>query len=123
MEIAFSVQSWKWAHFRGFVAAVRGHRILTSTVRVLPASAHNALPSGPVTLVRVGGTGMDRLWLAEGRILRSGDAENLCRTQAEVELTRGHVRDLLSAPLGNHLVLVTGHHADQLQDWWEFVRS
>jgi len=63
---------------------------------------------------------MDRLWLAEGEILRSGDAENLCRTQVEIELTRGGtVADLLRAPLGNHLVLVFGHRFDRLQSWCE----
>ncbi len=82
------------------------------------------LPAGPVTLLRIGGKSMDRLWLAEGDILRSGDAENLCRTQAEVQLTRGgHVTDLLRAPLGNHLVLVPGHHLDRLQSWGGLLPS
>jgi L-fucose isomerase-like protein len=80
------------------------------------------LPAGPVTLLRIGGTSMDKLWLAEGQVVRAGDAENLCRTQAEVGLSRGHVRDLLRAPLGNHLVLVPGHHADRLLAWWESAR-
>jgi L-fucose isomerase-like protein len=76
------------------------------------------LPSGPVTLLRIGGKEMDRLWLVEGDILRSGAAENLCRTQAEIQLTTGGtVTDLLRAPLGNHLVLVFGHHLDRLQSW------
>jgi L-fucose isomerase-like protein len=62
---------------------------------------------------------MDRLWLAEGEILHSGSAENLCRTQVEIKLTRGGaVSDLLRQPLGNHLVLVYGHHFDRLHGWW-----
>jgi L-fucose isomerase-like protein len=81
------------------------------------------LPAGPVTLLRIGGKAMDRLWLAEGDIVRTGDADNLCRTQAEVRLTRGgNVTDLLQAPLGNHLVLVLGHHLDLLQRWWKTTR-
>jgi L-fucose isomerase-like protein len=76
------------------------------------------LPPGPVTLLRIGGTGMDQLWLAEGEILQAGEAENLCRTQAQVRLSTGNVTDLLEAPLGNHLVLVPGHHAARLWDWW-----
>ncbi len=79
------------------------------------------LPTGPVTLLRIGGTGMKQLWLAEGEIVETGEAENLCRTQASVKLTRGHVADLLHAPLGNHLVLVPGHHADRLHAWWEML--
>ena len=77
------------------------------------------LPRGPVTLLRIGGSMMDALWLAEGQLVETGDAENLCRTQARVALTRGDVRDLLSAPLGNHIVMVYGHHADRLATWWE----
>jgi L-fucose isomerase-like protein len=77
------------------------------------------LPEGPITLLRIGGRRMDRLWLAEGEILRTGTAENLCRTQVEVRLTNGGtVLDLLRTPLGNHLVMVFGHHLDRLRSWW-----
>ena len=74
---------------------------------------------GPVTLLRIGGTMLDALWLAEGDITANGDAENLCRTQVDITLSRGHVSELLRAPLGNHLVMVRGHHADRLATWWE----
>ena len=78
------------------------------------------MSTGPVTLLRIGGKKMDRLWLAEGEILRSGKAENLCRTQVEIKITRGGtVTDLLSAPLGNHLVLVFGHQLGRLRRWCE----
>jgi len=77
------------------------------------------LPAGPVTLLRIGGTRMERLWLAEGEIIASGHAEDLCRTQAEVRLTSGHVSELLRESLGNHIVVVYGHHADRLRAWWE----
>jgi len=76
------------------------------------------LPTGPVTLLRIGGEAMDRVWLAEGENEGSGAAENLCRTQAKVRLTRGgSVTDLLRAPLGNHLVMIAGHHLERLQSW------
>lgn len=77
------------------------------------------IANGPVTLVRIGGTSMERIWIAEGAIVASGDAENLCRTQAQIKLSDGHVSDLLTAPLGNHIVLVPGHHAARLRSWWE----
>ncbi len=77
------------------------------------------LPLGPVTLLRIGGTRMERLWLAQGDIERTGDAENLCRTQAQIRLSSGHVSELLHEPLGNHIVLVPGHHARRLRAWWE----
>jgi L-fucose isomerase-like protein len=86
----------------------------------LGVGIQGALSSGPVTLLRIGGKEMERLWLAEGEILRSGEAENLCRTQAEIHLRRGGTAsDLLRAPLGNHLVLAPGHHLNRLRSWWE----
>jgi L-fucose isomerase-like protein len=86
----------------------------------LGVGIQGTLPASPVTLLRIGGKGMDRLWLAEGEVLQSGNAENLCRTQVEIKLTRGGtVADLLRAPLGNHLVLVFGHHLERLRSWCE----
>jgi L-fucose isomerase-like protein len=82
------------------------------------------MPRGPVTLVRIGGKMLEKLWLAEGEVLQSGFAENLCRTQIEVHLSKGYyVGELLRAPLGNHLVLVPGHHAGCLQRWWRMMIS
>ncbi|MBT8379068.1 MAG: fucose isomerase [Ignavibacteria bacterium] len=75
--------------------------------------------NGPVTLLRIGGVKMDKIWIAEGEIIQAGKAEDLCRTQAEVKLNNGTIRDLLQAPLGNHLILVKGHHLKQLTDWWK----
>ena len=99
---------------------VANYRLRSHFESGLGVGIQGTLPAGPVTLLRIGGKAMDRLWLAEGDLLRSGDAENLCRTQAEIQLTRGgNVTDLLRAPLGNHLVLVPGHHLDRLQSWWE----
>ncbi len=70
------------------------------------------LAGGPVTLVRIGGKSMTELWLAEGEVRGTGNSDDLCRTQAELQLTDGGtVSDLLESPLGNHLVLVHGRHA------------
>lgn len=75
----------------------------------------------PVTLLRVGGPDLDQCWIAEGAIVATGDDPDLCRTQVTVELSSGHVDDLLERPLGNHLVLATGHHQRRLRRWWELA--
>jgi L-fucose isomerase-like protein len=80
---------------------------------------HGDFATGPVTLVRIGGNEMERLFLAEGEILRPGDEPNLCRTQIELRLDDGAVERLLRDPLGNHLVMVRGHHAARLRSWWQ----
>ena len=99
-------------------ALVESYRLRSHFESGLGVGIQGGLPAGPVTLLRIGGKEMDRLWLVEGEILRSGVAENLCRTQVEIRLSNGgNVTDLLQAPLGNHLVLVFGHHLDRLQSW------
>jgi L-fucose isomerase-like protein len=99
-------------------ALVEGYRLRSHFESGLGVGIQGTLSRGPVTLLRIGGREMDRLWLAEGEILGTGNAEDLCRTQVEVRLTRkGVVNDLLRAPLGNHVVLVPGHHLDRLQRW------
>jgi L-fucose isomerase-like protein len=78
--------------------------------------------SKPITLLRIGGKDMEKLWLAEGNIIQAGFAENLCRTQVEIELiSGGSVKDLLQTPLGNHLVMLSGHHLERLKSWWEMM--
>jgi L-fucose isomerase-like protein len=77
------------------------------------------IAQGPVTLVRIGGKNLDKLWLAEGEIMQSGNSEDLCRTQIEVKIISDTVKNLLQSPLGNHLILVKGHHKEELQEWWK----
>jgi len=78
--------------------------------------------SKPITLLRIGGKGLKQLWLAEGNIIQAGFAENLCRTQIEIELiSGGSVKDLLQVPLGNHLVMISGHYLERFKSWWEMM--
>jgi L-fucose isomerase-like protein len=79
---------------------------------------HGDFALGPITVVRVGGNEMEQIWLAEGEILHPGDEPDLCRTQVEIRLQDGAVTELLNEPLGNHLVMIRGHHADRLRSWW-----
>ena len=75
----------------------------------------------PVTLLRIGGRDLDQCWIAEGEIIEQGDEPDLCRTQVTVALSDGSVDDLLERPLGNHLVMVGGHHAARLRRWWQLA--
>ncbi len=72
------------------------------------------VPNGPVTLVRIGGANLERIWCGEGEVIREHASEMLCRTQAEITLTAGHVDELLGDPLGNHLVMVPGHRRREI---------
>jgi L-fucose isomerase-like protein len=77
------------------------------------------VPAGDVTLIRIGGSNMEELWLQEGEIVRGARDDDLCRTQVHVLLGPDPIRQLLTEPLGNHIVLVPGHHAARLRAWWE----
>ena len=79
---------------------------------------------GPVTLVRIGGSNLGQLWLADAELVDTGQDERLCRTQAQLQLApRDGCVSLLRHPLGNHLVLVPGHHAARLRAWSAARRS
>ena len=75
---------------------------------------------GDVTLLRLGGRDLDKIWIAEGELTECGSDENLCRTQAHIKLKEpAKVSDLLNNPLGNHLLMVYGNYAGELKEWWE----
>lgn len=105
------------AHCTVPLSIVEEHRLRSHFESGLGVGIQGRLPLGPVTLVRIGGARLERLWLAEGAIVATGDDEDLCRTQALVRLSAGEAGELLRAPLGNHLVLVRGHHAERLRSW------
>jgi L-fucose isomerase-like protein len=65
----------------------------------------------PVTLVRLGGDCLEESWIVEGTLIESPSMEGLCRTQAQVEIDLKDAEDLVSKPLGNHLVMAFGSYA------------
>ncbi|MBI5088085.1 MAG: hypothetical protein HZB15_04245 [Actinobacteria bacterium] len=76
---------------------------------------------GPVTLLRLGGAALERRWMAEGDIVSSGTADDLCRTQVVVQLRDERAQHVLDEPLGNHLVLFQGHHRARFERWWRLA--
>ena len=77
--------------------------------------------SGWVTLLRLGGTALEKCWIAEAHIEHSGAAPDLCRTQVTLQLDGAEAGDLLEAPLGNHLVLFHGRHRARVERWWQLA--
>ncbi|GAB1455938.1 hypothetical protein MASR2M48_12450 [Spirochaetota bacterium] len=70
----------------------------------------------PVTLVRIGGEKLDRLWVTEGEIAATSSADGLCRTQIECTVPTDALQSMLHDPLGNHVVVVQGHHGQELRE-------
>ena len=73
-----------------------------------------SIPAGTCTLFRLGGERLDQLFVREGTMEESAFREDLCRTQVRV-VVDGPVDTLLTAPLGNHHILLAGHHRETIE--------
>jgi L-fucose isomerase-like protein len=104
------------------LSIVESYRLRSHFESGLGVGIQGAMPPGPVTLVRIGGSALERAWIAEGEVVSAGDAEDLCRTQVTVSVDDGEVGELLRAPLGNHLVVVRGRQAARFRAWHDMVR-
>ena len=109
------------AHCTIAPSLVTGVELTTHFESGIGVGIRGHLPEVDVTLIRIGGTELDRLWLAEGHIIHNGRSEHLCRTQVDVRLPPGTLEEMLERPLGNHVVLVPGHHARRLRRWWQMA--
>lgn len=75
------------------------------------------LPEGPGTLFRLGGDRLDQLFIRQGTIEGASQRDDLCRTQVTLSVTEP-VDPLLSAPLGNHHILLPGHHREAIEPFF-----
>ncbi len=101
---------------------LKGYALRSHFESSLGVGIQGELDPGPITLARIGGTNLREVFLADGELLVNGDSELRCRTQIQVRLD-SDVRELLSRPLGNHLVVIRGRWATQLREYHElFVR-
>jgi L-fucose isomerase-like protein len=85
------------------------------------AAVAGSLRPGAVTLVRLGGRGLEEAFIAEGEASPASPREDLCRTQVDVALAPPEVAELLARPLGNHLVLVPGRFAARLREYRDWA--
>ena len=73
------------------------------------------LPAGPVTVFKVNGN-LSRHFICEGDLLRCEAKPDLCRTQAVLRLPAEASRYFLTDPIGNHHIILPGHHASELKE-------
>jgi L-fucose isomerase-like protein len=66
-------------------------------------------PEGEYTLFRLGGERLDHLFVREGELESTEFRSDLCRTQLQLHV-RESVDEMLENPLGNHHILIPGHH-------------
>ena len=77
---------------------------------------HGELPEGPVTVFKVSGD-LRRHFVAEGTLVRNQYEQHLCRTQVVLQLQPADARYFLTQPIGNHHILLPGHHKDLLEEF------
>lgn len=76
---------------------------------------HGNLPEGPVTVFKVSGK-LDRYFVAEGELLYNQYEDNLCRTQVMLQLSPEDAKYFLTRPIGNHHIILPGHHKALLEE-------
>ena len=74
------------------------------------------MKEGPITVFKVSGD-LKRHFIAEGRLVMSLALPNLCRTQQVIQLNdRTQAHYFLNDPIGNHHIVLPGHHRDILEE-------
>ena len=72
------------------------------------------MKEGPVTVFKVSGD-LSRRYIAEGYLVRNQAESDLCRTQQVIQLCdAGQTAYFLHDPIGNHHVILPGHHRELL---------
>lgn len=109
------------AHCTVPLGLVESHRILTHFESGLGIGLDGTFRTGPVTLLRLGGAGLDRWWGAEGTLFESRHDGHLCRTQVRVRVPSAALAELLRDPLGNHVVLIKGHVKSRFREAFDWI--
>jgi L-fucose isomerase-like protein len=74
------------------------------------------MKEGPVTIFKVSGN-MQRYFAEEGTLLRNQAEADLCRTQQIIRMDNpSHARYFLTDPIGNHHIIIPGHHQMILEE-------
>ncbi|MBQ6208682.1 MAG: hypothetical protein IJK42_02770 [Prevotella sp.] len=77
------------------------------------------MKEGPVTIFKVSGD-LSRHFVAQGDLVRNQAQPDLCRTQQVIQLEDPTVANyFLKDPIGNHHVILPGHHAELIQSFVE----
>lgn len=111
------------AHCTVPLSMVHDYELHTHFESGLGVGISGQLPPGPVTVLRLGGMALEQLWCFDGEALPTTPRDGRCRTQVDVKVDPTAVGELLDHPLGNHLVLLPGHHAQHMRRWFTELLS
>jgi len=78
------------------------------------------MKEGPVTIFKVSGD-LSRSFIEEGNLIRNQAKPDQCRTQQVIQLSHpSMVSYFLTNPIGNHHIILPGHHHDLLEEILHF---
>ena len=81
------------------------------------------MKEGPVTIFKLAGD-LSRCFIAEGELVRNQADPGLCRTQQMIRLKdKQQAGYFLNEPIGNHHIIMQGHHAEVLSEFFKLTRS
>lgn len=104
------------AHCTAPLALLESYRLRSHFESGIGVAVEGRLRKGPYTLVRFGGRRLERGFFIEGKVLgEEVGRPDLCRTQVMFKAPKGALRKLLRESLGNHHVLIPGHHRAVLE--------
>ena len=74
------------------------------------------MKEGPVTIFKVSGD-LSRHFVAEGHLVNNQSKPDLCRTQQVIKLyDKSQTGYFLKNPIGNHHIIVPGHHKELIEN-------
>ena len=80
------------------------------------------MKEGPVTIFKMSGD-LSRCFVQEGELVRNQAKPDLCRTQQVIQLSNPtQTAYFLNNPIGNHHIILPGHHQELLTSFVEWMR-
>lgn len=78
------------------------------------------IKEGPVTVLKCGGTGLDKYFLSKGEILENLNNPNMCRTQLRIKLDES-VDYFFKNPIANHHIIIPGDHTEIIEEFMDIM--
>ena len=81
------------------------------------------MKEGPVTIFKVSGD-LSRYFVEEGELIRNQAKPDMCRTQQVIQLSHpSQTSYFLTDPIGNHHIILPGHHQDLLEGFLRILSA
>ena len=94
---------------------IERYELLTHYESGIGVGIRGFMSPGPVTIFKVSGD-LQRYFIAEGTLTENLQQPDLCRTQQLIRLDEAAQAEyFLSNPIGNHHIIVPGHHRELLE--------